>query len=1130
MRMRNDNLNYRKAIRNLFLLFLPVLMCCITQGVYAQNVPKKSASSRASRYSYLPSGYYKVGTTQLYYKLYSEAIDMIGYYKGYYYSSTYADYGYKLSVKVGNNSAMRVDCLNGTTTNGVTVKPSIVQQGELARICYTVTNNNGYDVVVSLGTHADVMIGNNDRAPISRRLDSFGQTYGLTMKDGNGAQLCVLFGSGLAGVSAASDFWFGQYSINYNPEQMVGNYSTGSYFMVENGSYDSGMGWCWKNRTIQAGATVVFSYLIGVGEVNLEPNSTFEVTPDDQEGWNDLSRPHRLTLTGVYESPAGLDGIVDYAVEDSEEWQALTETLASGEQFTGSLVATFDITKSIHQIRFRIRDVVGNTSLLHPIEYKDVSFHELSGIEDLTYTGETLLQTNVSCDLEEEVYALMAYTNNVNVGTASFNVEGVFPHTIGRKTYSFTINPQELSGEIIPDNTSVYNGKPITPNWVFSNEKYANLEVGNDYTISWSDNILPGKGQVTVEGMNNYCGSITAYFDIDKAQLTEDLFSLTLPVEDITYDGQCHGASITLEKGVGDATIYYQGKDEIDATTSQPCEAGEYTISLEFSEGTLYHGRTRYSVGTFTIYQLSQDEWATLQEGISLLSKMGWSQPWDISQGIASVASLHGLSIKKGHITSLDLSGQEIAGAFPFILLSFPKLQSVNLSKNNLSGDIGEGAYVFKQENPSLALGLENINISGNKLCGNIGLFANCFSNLRSLDASKNRLENVNPVIPSSIASLDISSQTISKVVPVHLSTLSIDDLTAKIPNILLYDHSSQTFTTDFNLTCNSNDNNWKIKMSSKNGQLDVRMVSNQNDYYGKSGDNFTAFVINDDGTREGSSFFISLEFDMGDCNFDGKVNLLDVQSTISKILNPSIIPLFNATAANTYSDELLNVQDVVSTVNIVLYNNKMSSASYSNGRMARANVATANKIYVEGEQLYLYNDSEVAAIEVTLSGVGVDEVSLALNRKDYQLTSRNTSNGSRHIIYSLSGKTIAAGTTALLRLSNSKAEPVDALLSSVDAKPLDVMVNPTPTAIKTAKTGKPTARFEDDHLILTLTEQIENAEVSVTSIAGVRLMNFTVGNLNAGETVLDANIPDGIYVVRIANNGKQIANIKIKK
>ena len=53
-------------------------------------------------------------------------------------------------------------------------------------MCYTVTNNNEEDVVVSLGTHADVMIGNNDAAPISRRLDSFEQTYGITMKGANG--------------------------------------------------------------------------------------------------------------------------------------------------------------------------------------------------------------------------------------------------------------------------------------------------------------------------------------------------------------------------------------------------------------------------------------------------------------------------------------------------------------------------------------------------------------------------------------------------------------------------------------------------------------------------------------------------------------------------------------------------------------------------------------------------------------------------------------------------------------------------------------------------------------------------------------------------------------------------------
>ena len=595
--MKKDKRKAGKVMKKALILLIPILMCCITQGINAQDVPKKSSSSRASQYPSLPGGYTQVGTTQLYYRQYSDAIDMIGYYNGYYYSSTYSDYGYKLSIKVGNNSAVRVDCLNGTTTNGVTVLPSIVQQGELARICYAVTNNNEEDVVISLGTHADVMIGYNDAAPISRRLDTFEQTYGLTMKDGNGAQLCVLFGSGLAGVTAASDFWFGKYSLNSSSDAMVGNYSSGSYYMVENGSYDSGMGWCWKDRTIQAGTTIVFSYLIGVGEVNLEPNSTFEVTPDDQEGWNDLSRPHRLTLTGKYESPAGLDGIIDYAVEDSEDWQALTGTLASGDEFTGSLVATFDVTKSTHKIKFRTRDVVGNTTLLHPIEYKDVSFHDLSGIEDKTYTGDSIFQTNVSCDLNAEHYALKAYKNNMNKGTASFNIEGVFPYTIGRKTYTFTINPQELSGDItIPENVFVYNGQPFTPDWNFTNEGYAALVVDQDYTISWSDNTLPGQGQLTVEGINNYCGTISATFDIDKAQLSDDLFTLTLPEQDITYDEKSHGASISSENGVGNATFYYQKQGE-EATTNEPSEAGEYNILLEISDGSLYYGRERYTVG-----------------------------------------------------------------------------------------------------------------------------------------------------------------------------------------------------------------------------------------------------------------------------------------------------------------------------------------------------------------------------------------------------------------------------------------------------------------------------------------------------------------------------------------------------
>jgi hypothetical protein len=246
--------------------------------------------------------------------------------------------------------------------------------------------------------------------------------------------------------------------------------------------------------------------------VNLEPNSTFEVTPEDPEGWNDLSRPHRLTISGTYESPAGIDGIIEYAVEDSEQWSVLTDTLSSGEEFVASLLAMFDPTRPVHVIRFRTVDAVGNTTLLQSIEYIDVSFHSVSGIQDMTFTGDSIYQTNLACDLEEGQYTYI-YRNNVNAGVASVNLEGVFPYTIGRRTYTFTIHPQLLVGGIdLAESSFVYNGQPFNPEWQFTNADYASLVLGQDYTVSWTNNTLPGTGTLTITGVHNYTGTLTVNF------------------------------------------------------------------------------------------------------------------------------------------------------------------------------------------------------------------------------------------------------------------------------------------------------------------------------------------------------------------------------------------------------------------------------------------------------------------------------------------------------------------------------------------------------------------------------------------------------------------------------------------
>lgn len=1022
-----------KRVLLFLLLLLPALIASTQQ-------PPKKARSKAGKYSTLPNGYNQVGSTALYCRHRQNSIDFIGYYNDYYYSSTYGDEGYSLAIKVGGNKAVRVDCLNGIQVNGVQVQPSVVQQGEFAQVCYTVTNKGSNDVSISLGVYADVMIGNQDHAPISRRIDTFGQTYGLTMKDGQGAQLCVLFGSGLTGVTAVSDFWFGGYYKNYDPENMVGDYKVGNYWMKENGSYDSGMGWCWRDQNIAAGQVVVFSYLLGVGEVNLEPYFSVEVSPEDPEGWNNLNRPHRLTLEGTYESPAGQDGVIEYAVEDSEEWTVLTDVLASGETFSASLVAIFDPTRPIHTIRLRTRDLVGNTTLLPPIEYRDVSFCPVSGIEDKIYTGDSIYQDNLVCELDAEQYVAKNYTNNVNVGKASFTIEGVFPKTIGRKSYTFNILPQPLSGSIVLAQTEfVYNGNSFTPQWQFSNANYSKLKAGEDYTAAWTGNKQPGTGTLTVTGKNNYNGTLTANIHIDKAPLTDNLFTLTLPDEDITYDGQSHGATITKQTGVGTATITYQKEGESAFSSTMPKAVGNYTIYLAFSEGTLYYGRARTQVGTFSIYGMPSAEFSTLKNVHSQLKTMGWSHPWDMSQGVNGVASLQGLTIKKGHVTGLNLAGQNLTGQFPYAILDLPYLERLSLNDNHLSGDI-DTIHVYSEVKEHL----QEINLSKNLFSGNIGQFANNFSNLKLLDASNNCLEEVHPMIPASVVQVDLSKQTISKVIPLHIGMVSSDDyILATLPSILLYDHANQTFSPNVNLRLTTQDNSWGMTIAYQSAQLSVAKSGTQNIYYGEKGDLLNVAVYKNDGTPEGSTFRISLDFYDGDSNFDGSLNVLDLQAILNYMFGQySSSKLYNYTASNLWQDETINVQDVVLEVETLLeqttnYQHNIKRYGRARTYVEDAPETTDAYLYWRGNELILNTMSGVAAADIFLTG----DASFAwdLQQMGFTVAEKKGVNCTHAIIYSLLGAVIPVGETIIARSTGGNAATESALLSDCHASPISV-------------------------------------------------------------------------------------------
>lgn len=1013
-----------------------ILLPAVAFHADAQIPPKKKLVRHRSISTTMPEGYSQVGNTALcyitrgfeygYYEEWS-GIDIQGQFGSNYYGSTYADQGYRLAIQVGNNTATNVDCLNGTTIDGVKCEAEVVPQADLARICYYVTNTNDRDTTISLGVHADVMIGSNDWAPIVRKTDATGNTYGLALLDGNGAQLCVLFGAGLTGVTGVSDFWFGGYYNNYEPNRMVGNYVSGDNYMVENSSYDSGMGWCWKNRTIPAGTTVTFSWLIGVGDVKLEPNSSFEVTPEDPDGWNDLSRLHVLAMEGDYESPAGLAGRIEYAVEESEEWIALTGMLESGSTFSDTVRAMFNPDLSKHTIRFRTVDQVGNTTLLPSIVYPDVAYYAIDGITDKTYTGDSLYQTEITCNLDAEYYALKNYQNNVDAGTASFSFEGVFPYTIGRKTYTFTINPQTLTGELaLAETDYVYSGYTFTPEWQFTNANYTDLQSGSDYTVAWSNNRLPGTGTLTVTGKGNYTGSLYANINIDKAQLRDNLFTLTLPDEDITYDEQSHGASISTSNGVGQPTITYLKQDETEASTVQPTEAGDYTIYLAFADGSLYYGRENSQVGSFTIYEFSADEWAILQTLLPQLTEMGWSQPWDVSQGMKGVSSLQGLTIEKGHVTGLDLVGQNLTGTFPAFILDFPQLKILNLADNHLSGNLGQ--------------------------------YASSMTNLTSLNVAGNSFDEVTPMLPSSLTNVNLGRQAINRIVELSLSSLSSDYLANQIPNILLYNHAQQSYSTNIRLLCSTDDESWSTQLVSQNGQVTLSAATTDNAYRGQSGDILNVALLNNNGAREGSTFQIRLSFEQGDGNFDGSVNVLDLQTTLNYMFEEYTAKPYNFTASNLWVDDVINVQDAVCLVNLLL-DSDVPTARLANQARRTSSVSEnfEASVFIENGQLFINTVVPISAFDMVISTSQKCELLPALSQMGFTCKIKQKGDQVHLIGYSLNGMTLPTGMTAICKLSEGTIDYI--MLSDDEAQEIKCETRETTTGILTSGAQKQTEK-----------------------------------------------------------------------
>ncbi|GAB6395159.1 MAG: Ig-like domain-containing protein [Bacteroidales bacterium] len=200
------------------------------------------------------------------------------------------------------------------------------------------------------------------------------------------------------------------------------------------------------------------------------------------------------------------------------------------------------------------------------------------------YTGDSIKPlvtvTDGDVTLTHGVHYSVAYTNNVNAGTATVTVTD-----LGNSysvTRNFTINPETLASgairiEDIP--AQEWTGSAIQPAITVKHGD-STLVQGRDYTVEYADNKDAGIATVRISGTGNYTGSRALNFVIQRTPVTgwmpKDIPAQTYTGEPLTPPVVVTAGSDTLTPGT-DYTVEYSDNVNVGTGTAKVRGKGIYT-------------------------------------------------------------------------------------------------------------------------------------------------------------------------------------------------------------------------------------------------------------------------------------------------------------------------------------------------------------------------------------------------------------------------------------------------------------------------------------------------------------------------------------------------------------------------
>lgn len=177
------------------------------------------------------------------------------------------------------------------------------------------------------------------------------------------------------------------------------------------------------------------------------------------------------------------------------------------------------------------------------IEAKDVAFDK-----ELTYTGNELTQTVTVTVNGKTLTVGTDYTVSDLTGTEP----GSYPVTVagtgnytGTVTKSFEIAKADISSAAITYDAGPYGytGKEWKPEVTVSFNS-ATLTAGNDYTVSYENNINAGTAKIIITGIgDHFTGSTEKTFTINSAEISGCTFA---PIADVTYNTKAHTPEVTV--------------------------------------------------------------------------------------------------------------------------------------------------------------------------------------------------------------------------------------------------------------------------------------------------------------------------------------------------------------------------------------------------------------------------------------------------------------------------------------------------------------------------------------------------------------------------------------------------------